>query len=589
MRPPALLLTLLAAAVSGLAATPATGQMVEPRVVGGNNVAAGDYPWQVAMLYEDVNGNYQQYCGGTLVDDDWVLTARHCEVVTSEKVLVGTTSLSSGGQVLDIAEVKNHPLSDPGSMASVPRYDVTMVRLATPESDPVAVPLDAVAPGTDDAFWAPAVSLTVTGWGKTSNLPNTPGSNSLKEAQVPRVSDSDCAAAWGSDFSSTDMVCAGTGTTDTCQGDSGGPIVTPIVQPPDKSDPAHWRQVGITSWGGQCADPVYPGVYARLGNALVSDWTSLTPAVAATPTLGGDSRAGQTLTCSRGTWTGRAYFTYRFFREGGTSPVAANTTGVYTLRNGDVGSRMLCRVRGENAGATVDSPDSNLSDSIAPGPVPVNTRAPALAGDPVVGQQLRCEAGGWQDAPAIAYSFRRITPDGASQPVASDAATYVTTSDDVGSRIVCVETATNAFGDTEAVSAPVGPVSAPPPPLQPQPQPQPRDEGLPNTTKITRRCRRLRCTLSVFTRDTTSAGAPLAGVLGVEVRLTSRYRCVQRGKRRTCVRRRTLTATPSLIPGVFRLRTPRLPRGVHTVRATAVDASGNREARALTYAFRLRR
>lgn len=584
---PARYLALLCCALFVASAAPAAAQTVQPRVVGGSNVAGGDHPWQVAMLYE-LNGNDQQYCGGTLVAPNWVLTARHCEVFTTDTVLVGTANLNSGGEEIEIAEVKNHPLSDPGSMATVPRYDVTMVRLEAPVTDLDAAPLSAVTPVTDDAFWAPGDTLTVTGWGAT--MTGGPGTNQLKEAPVPRVSDSDCADAWGGDFSSADMVCAGDGIRDSCQGDSGGPIVAPIsLDPPDKSDPADWRQVGITSWGGACADPDFPGVYARLGNAVVSDWTSLTPPVAATPTLSGGARAGETVTCARGAWTGRAYFTYRFFREGGASPIATNTSGVYTLANGDVGARVFCRARGENAAATVDSPNSNLTDTVAPGPVPVNTRAPVVSGEPVIGRQLRCEAGSWQDTPSIAYSFRRIGPDGVSQPVASGSATYVATSDDAGSQLVCVETASNSFGKTEAVSAPVGPVVAPAPPPPPQPQPQPRDAGLPNTTRITRRCQRRRCTLSMFTTDTTSAGAPLAGVLGVEVRLTSRYRCVRRGKRRTCIRKRTLTAKSSLIPGIFRVRTPRLPRGLHTVRVLAVDASGNREARALTYSFRLRR
>ena len=42
-----------------------------------------------------------------------------------------------------------------------------------------------------------------------------------------------------------------------CQGDSGGPIILA-----DGTD----TQVGIVSWGVGCADPIYPGVYARISS-----------------------------------------------------------------------------------------------------------------------------------------------------------------------------------------------------------------------------------------------------------------------------------------------------------------------------------
>jgi secreted trypsin-like serine protease len=577
VRLPTVLLALLAALV--LALPSAAAAQVSTKVVGGTNVTQGNYPWQVALL----TAGGEQYCGGTLVDEFWVLTARHCEVLTSEKVLVGSVSLTgSGGQEIEIDIVKNHPLSHPGDDDGVPRYDLTMVKLAEPATHPDARPLAIVAPGTDNARWAPGVNLTVTGWGRTlktdpadENPPPDNGSNTLREAQVPRVSDATCASAYQLYFDAADMVCAGLpeGGRDTCQGDSGGPIVAPVAAgTPDKSNPDHWRLVGATSWGFGCAWPNNPGVYARLGNPVLSDWTSLTAAVPATPpTLSGLARAGETVTCSGGTFTGRAFISYRFYRQGVANPIASNTTGRYTLGTADVGSRVSCRAVAQNAAADVPSSPSNESDTVVPRPVPVNTAPPSVVGEPVVGRELRCAPGTWTNSPTVTYAFRRVAPTGAATPVGSGASTYVPTSADLGMTIVCVETATNEFGRAEASSAPSGPVAAPPPP---PPPPDFTDRARPVAAlAFPARCVARRCTVAVRVADP----FPSAGVASVRARISYRVsvRCRRGGRRARCVRTRTVSVRATqLTSTLFRVRTGKLPRGRVTIRVTVTDNAG---------------
>lgn len=259
------LLTLLLAL-----ALPATALATtyKPRIVGGTEVVPGDYPWQVAVT--TAGGGL---CGGTLVAARDVVTAEHCEVAAGDEVRAGSYDRRSGGEVLTVEHVYRHHAAFAGgtfnSVWQAPRYDVNVLRLAAPVTDPK--PLALVDADRTD-LWEPGDMQTITGWGLQSSggtlLPRY-----MREARVPIVSDTSCATAYA-EFSAEDMVCAGypAGGIDTCGGDSGGPIAAAVVASPSKTDPADWRLVGATSWGYGCAQPDAPGVYARLGDPDLGDW-----------------------------------------------------------------------------------------------------------------------------------------------------------------------------------------------------------------------------------------------------------------------------------------------------------------------------
>lgn len=104
--------------------------------------------------------------------------------------------------------------------------------------------------------------VTTSGWGQLTES-NTALPTALQIVTFPVISRSVCASAYSAlGWAVTEnMFCAGllgVGGKDACSADSGGPI---------------WQNdqvVGLVSWGAGCASPVYPGVYARLGNYI--DW-----------------------------------------------------------------------------------------------------------------------------------------------------------------------------------------------------------------------------------------------------------------------------------------------------------------------------
>jgi secreted trypsin-like serine protease len=55
-------------------------QTNEPEIVGGEEAVPGAWPWQAALVFSASSDFWGQYCGGTLIDPEWVLTAAHCAV-----------------------------------------------------------------------------------------------------------------------------------------------------------------------------------------------------------------------------------------------------------------------------------------------------------------------------------------------------------------------------------------------------------------------------------------------------------------------------------------------------------------------------
>ncbi|MEV8440888.1 serine protease [Actinosynnema sp. NPDC051121] len=245
------LLTVLAATVAaiGLMTTaPASAETssdtgVSPFIVGGSRVSTSTYPWVVYLA----TSTGSQFCGGTLVKANKVVTAAHCvsgRTASSTRVVHGRDDKqSTAGTVATVSSIWVHPSYRTASSG----YDVAVLTLGTSISStylPLATP-------SDTALYAEGTSARIYGWGTTSS--GGSASRYLLGATVPVTSDATCRTAY-SNYSSTAMVCAGypNGGTDTCQGDSGGPLV------------AGGKLIGATSFGRGCALAGYPGVYSRI-------------------------------------------------------------------------------------------------------------------------------------------------------------------------------------------------------------------------------------------------------------------------------------------------------------------------------------
>jgi len=251
--------SLLAVACVLSCALPATASAI----VGGTDVPAGQYTNVAEITLGQLFG-----CTGTLIAPQWVMTAGHCGSITGAAV---STPAGWPPQAIDVRMGSNQagqgarfPVSqvivEPSYLVTS-GYDITLLKLAAPA---VGIPSTPVASAAERAIWEPGDLQKIVGWGTTSSGGSAP--STLQQASVPVTTDATCGGAY-SDFDAATMVCAGypQGGTDTCQGDSGGPMFATNAT-------GALRLTGATSFGQGCADPGYPGVYARVADTALRTW-----------------------------------------------------------------------------------------------------------------------------------------------------------------------------------------------------------------------------------------------------------------------------------------------------------------------------
>ncbi|XP_066150913.1 transmembrane protease serine 9-like [Euwallacea fornicatus] len=242
-------------------------------VVGGTLASRKEFPHMAQIGFS--NNPISWGCGGTLISDEWVLTAGHCledrSLGPALHARMGFTDLDDLEQMQQFNIIQK--IAYPEYTVSTNYHDIGLVKLDRKAklntwTRPACLYTSKSSP------WTKAIA---TGWGKVEFGGSE--SRELRKVTLELYNDTFCGKVYRRESASTRlkegikddlMICAGDSEElkDTCQGDSGGPLQVYS----DSSQPnmtCMYDILGVTSFGKACGLQVnIPGVYTRVSNYL---------------------------------------------------------------------------------------------------------------------------------------------------------------------------------------------------------------------------------------------------------------------------------------------------------------------------------
>ncbi|KAJ8918118.1 hypothetical protein NQ315_011575 [Exocentrus adspersus] len=223
-------------------------EAVDGRIIGGDEIAPHTRAYQVALI---ING--QNFCSGSLISQNYVLTAAHCTATASYVELIFGAHNVNSYESTQLRVTSNSIISHPDYKNPYPlSNDIALIKTPTPIVTNGYINKTLLASSDSGPYegYTPALS----GWGTTSDS-GTGISTGLRHVWVGVLKNTECAGIYGHTYDLTYNMCtSGAGPAGACNGDSGSPLV---VGP---------HQIGLVSFissrGCEYGDPTG---YVRIG------------------------------------------------------------------------------------------------------------------------------------------------------------------------------------------------------------------------------------------------------------------------------------------------------------------------------------
>ena len=236
-------------------------------IIGGQQASANQLPFFARLiLHRTGSRQFANICGGTIVNDRYIMTAAHCVesdvftdgwTINDLRVLVKNPTMNDVfvEEFKDVRSITIHPDYNPNDLWI---NDIAILELTRPITDNV----QSITLPQDFGDYSNQSVYQVFGLGQTSTDDQT-GPNYLRWAEIQPLTDSQCSSLV-SGFNSQESLCANgfqdRDYTGICSGDSGGPLTY-------QDNNGNYQQIGIVSYGSsRCESPAIPSVFTEVLN-----------------------------------------------------------------------------------------------------------------------------------------------------------------------------------------------------------------------------------------------------------------------------------------------------------------------------------
>lgn len=263
---------------SSLPVAPMCGMQISDRLFGGQLKELDDDGWTALIEYQKPDGGYGFHCGGSLINERYILTAAHCINAIPpgwkvHRVRLGEWDLESVHDCehsfcvdppidLDIEQIIVHPEYEARNGTLI--NDIALIRFSrrvrySVSVRPICLPLSASHRIENSIGQLGHVS----GWGKTQ----TDTAHRKKAGtEMNIIAFSACHSFYKTqeiDLMKTHFCAGKIRPKDTCSGDSGGLLMKRFL--------GIWYLMGVDSFGAEeCGSPKMPRVYTNV--AMFVDW-----------------------------------------------------------------------------------------------------------------------------------------------------------------------------------------------------------------------------------------------------------------------------------------------------------------------------
>lgn len=257
---------------------PLSAQSAQTRIVNGDKATTGQFPWQVAIYYEEPGYIPSRGCGGSIIHENWILSAAHCfynlgdikPLVYAGKTYVPEYATGNHETSLIGVTVFSHPNYNDNTLDN----DIALLKLDRPINFNRCTSCEAIPIMTEakESLMDPGTNSIVSGFGTTTIdaklqsddlLYTNLTISSCETVDQYALTNSEIAA--GKSVITSNMFCAMSTSSKSCEGDSGGPLIVA------DSDGVGYLLAGIVSFGDGC-DPAsgVAEVYTRVSQ--YEDW-----------------------------------------------------------------------------------------------------------------------------------------------------------------------------------------------------------------------------------------------------------------------------------------------------------------------------